>query len=122
MDARPLALFAVAAYLGSALLLPRQVADATHRAGAALSLALLAVLLRALRTRQLRGLDQVLPPLTLIESLLFQLIGAGFVLLSLTLLTGALFVEDLFGQHLVHKTVLSFAAWVVFGALLFGRW
>jgi ABC-type uncharacterized transport system permease subunit len=54
--------------------------------------------------------------------LLFQLIGAGFVLLSLTLLTGALFVEDLFGQHLVHKTVLSFAAWVVFGALLFGRW
>jgi len=44
------------------------------------------------------------------------------VLLTFTLLTGALFVGDLFGQHLIHKTVLSIIAWLVFGALLFGRW
>jgi len=44
------------------------------------------------------------------------------VLLTFTLLTGALFVDDLFGQHLIHKTVLSIVAWLVFGALLFGRW
>jgi ABC-type uncharacterized transport system permease subunit len=62
------------------------------------------------------------PPLTLVEGLLFQLIGAGFVLLSLTLITGILFVENLFAQHLAHKTILSIAAWSVFGSLLFGRW
>ena len=33
-----------------------------------------------------------------------------------------LFVDNLFAQHLVHKTVLSIAAWIVFGVLLFGRW
>lgn len=89
---------------------------------AALVAVMLAIQERALRTRQLGGLHEILPALTLIESLLFQLITAGFVLLSLTLLTGALFVEDLLGQHLVHKTVLSIAAWLTFGALLFGRW
>lgn len=89
---------------------------------AAVLAALLAVQERALRHRELGGWVRVLPPLTLTETLLFRLIGAGFVLLSLTLLSGALFVDSLFGQHLVHKTVLSIVAWLVFGALLYGRW
>ena len=38
------------------------------------------------------------------------------------MLTGVLFIHDWFAQHLVHKTVLTFAAWAVFGLLLFGRW
>jgi ABC-type uncharacterized transport system permease subunit len=83
---------------------------------------LLAIQERALRHRRYGGWLRALPPLTLAETLLFRLIGAGFVLLTLTLLTGILFVADLFGQHLVHKTVLSIAAWLVFGALLAGRW
>jgi ABC-type uncharacterized transport system permease subunit len=83
---------------------------------------LLAVQEHALRQRQIGGFTSALPPLTLTESLMFQLIAAGFVLLTLTLLSGVLFVENLFEQHLIHKTVLSFAAWFVFGALLFGRW
>ena len=33
-----------------------------------------------------------------------------------------LFVENLFAQHLVHKTVLSLLSWLVFGGLLLGRW
>jgi ABC-type uncharacterized transport system permease subunit len=53
---------------------------------------------------------------------MFQLIGAGFALLTLALVSGILFVENLFAQHLIHKTVLSLAAWAVFGVLLFGRW
>lgn len=77
---------------------------------------------RALRQRQFGPWLRALPPLTLTETLLFRLIAAGFVLLSLTLLTGALFVDNLFGQHLVHKTVLSIVAWLVFGVLLYGRW
>ncbi len=88
--------------------------------------ALLAILLalpeRALHRRQFEGLLRALPPLSLTEALMFRLIGAGFVLLTLTLITGILFVTNLFDQHLAHKTVLSIAAWIVFGALLFGRW
>ena len=37
------------------------------------------------------------------ETLLFRLIGSGFFLLSLAIATGALFIADLFAQHLVHK-------------------
>ena len=86
------------------------------------SVALLAFQERALRHRQFGALLRALPPLTLTETLLFRLIGAGFALLTLTLLTGILFVDDLFGQHLIHKTVLSIVAWIVFGVLLAGRW
>jgi ABC-type uncharacterized transport system permease subunit len=78
---------------------------------------------RALRRHRVdSGLLRALPPLTLTESLLFRLIAVGFVLLTLTLVTGVLFVDDLFAQHLVHKTVLSITSWLVFGLLLFGRW
>ncbi len=89
--------------------------------------ALLAVMLwlqeAALRRRQLDSpLLRWLPPLTELESLLFRTIAAGFVLLSAALLTGALFVDDLLAQHLMHKTVLSALSWLVFGALLYGRY
>lgn len=93
---------------------------------AALSVAaLLAIMLwlqeRALRRRQLASALRAFPPLTMLETLLFRLIGVGFALLTLALLAGVVFVEDLFAQHLMHKTVLSLLAWAVFGALLFGR-
>ncbi len=77
---------------------------------------------RALRTRRFSPLSRHLPPLTLTEQLLFRLIAAGFVLLTLTILTGALFVEDMMAQHLAHKTVLTLLSWLVFGVLLYGRW
>jgi ABC-type uncharacterized transport system permease subunit len=88
--------------------------------------ALLAVMLwvqeRALRRREIHGWLRALPPLVELESLLFRTIGVGFVLLTATLLTGVLFVEDLLDQHLVHKTVLSVLSWLLFGGLLLGRW
>ena len=64
----------------------------------------------------------MLPPLQVQESLLFQLIGIGFFMLSLSLVSGVIFIDDIFAQHLVHKTALSLVAWVVFGVLLWGRW
>lgn len=76
---------------------------------------------KALRSHQPGGLIRTLPPLRLMESLLFQLIGVGFTLLSLALLTGILFIEDMFAQHLVHKTILGGISWLVFGTLLWGR-
>ena len=77
---------------------------------------------RALRRRQFHGWLRALPPLTELEEVLFRTIAVGFVLLTLVLLTGVLFVEDLFAQHLVHKTVLSVLSWLAFGGLLLGRW
>ena len=93
-----------------------------------LSIAALLALLLSLQERALRlhkldsGLIRALPPLTMTEALLFRLIGTGFVFLTLTLVSGVLFVDDLFAQHLAHKTILSIASWLVFGTLLFGRW
>jgi ABC-type uncharacterized transport system permease subunit len=75
----------------------------------------------ALRTHRLSRWFSGAPPLVQVEQLLFQLIGAGFLLLTLALVTGVLFVEDMMAQHLAHKTVLSILAWLVFGVLLFGR-
>ncbi len=77
---------------------------------------------RALRRREFHRWLAALPPLTELESLLFRSIAVGFALLTATLLTGVLFVENLFAQHLVHKTVLSLLSWLAFGALLLGRW
>ena len=88
--------------------------------------ALLALMLwlqeRALRRHQFHGWLRALPPLTELESLLFRTIAVGFVLLTATLLTGLLFVENLLAQHLLQKTVLSVLSWLVFGGLLLGRW
>ena len=88
--------------------------------------ALLALMLwaqeRALRRRQLHGWLTVLPPLTQLEGLLFRSLTASFIVLSLALVTGVMFVENLLEQHLVHKTVLSVLSWIVLAVLLFGRW
>ncbi|MFT3805390.1 inner membrane protein YpjD [Arenimonas sp.] len=77
---------------------------------------------KALRKRQIHGWLRALPPLTQLEILLFRSLGAGFVLLTLALITGVLFVQDLLQQHLWHKTVLSILSWLVLLVLLFGRW
>ena len=74
-----------------------------------------------LRRHHLNRLIKTLPALETLEILLFQLITAGFVLLTFSLGTGLLFVNDLFAQHLAHKTILSIIAWLVFGTLLWGR-
>ena len=92
----------------------------------AFSIAALQAILLAVQDHQLHahrpgGLTRALPPLRTMESLLFQMIAIGFAILSLALLSGVLFLEDIFAQHLVHKTVLSLAAWLVFAILLWGR-
>ena len=75
-----------------------------------------------LRRHHLNPLVRSLPPLETLERLLFQLTALGFVLLTVSLLSGLAFVDDLFAQHLVHKTILSIMAWLIFGLLLWGRW
>jgi ABC-type uncharacterized transport system permease subunit len=77
---------------------------------------------RRLRSRQPLGWLKILTPVESVESGCFQSITAGFAVLTLALVTGAFFIENLFAQHLVHKVVLAIIAWVVFGILLLGRW
>ncbi len=82
---------------------------------------LLAVQDNHLRHHHPGGFVRALPPLQTMESLLFEMISLGFILLSVGLATGFLYLEDMFAQHLVHKTVLSIVAWIAFGVLLWGR-
>lgn len=91
-----------------------------------LTLASLQAVLLSLQNKHIHnhhptGIICLLPPLRHMENLLFQMIQLGFGLLSLALLTGFLFLEDIFAQHQVHKTVLSIVAWIVFGSLLLGH-
>jgi ABC-type uncharacterized transport system permease subunit len=81
-----------------------------------------AVIDHFLRHHQLNPLVKTLPALEVLESLLFQLITTGLLLLSVSLLSGLLFINDIFAQHLLHKTVLSIMAWLMFVLLLWGRW
>lgn len=74
-----------------------------------------------LRSRKPVGGLRVLPPLESLEGTMFQALVAGWIILSLALFSGFVFVDDLFAQHLVHKTILSCLAWGVFAALIFGR-
>ena len=92
------------------------------------TIASLHVLLMALLERRLHGGElpaalQKLPPLLTMETLLFRIIGAGFVLLTLTLVTGIAFSEELFGKALRfnHKAVFGILSWFIFAALLSGR-
>jgi ABC-type uncharacterized transport system permease subunit len=64
-----------------------------------------------------------LPPLMVLERLMFRVITTGFVALTLTLISGVLFSEEVFGRAMRfdHKTVFAIAAWLVFAVLLAGR-
>jgi ABC-type uncharacterized transport system permease subunit len=107
---------------------------AAHVAVALVSYALF--LVAALQALVLMGLEKRLhrrlpdpgaaglPPLLTLERFLFRLVTAGFVLLTLTLASGMLFSEQIFGKPVTfsHKPVFSVLGWLTFGALLWGRW
>lgn len=76
---------------------------------------------RQLRRAKVTKLSSLLPPLIATEQLLATLTMAGFLFLLLSIVSGFLFVENLFAQHLVHKTVLSLIATAIFGGLVLGR-
>ena len=92
-----------------------------------LAIAAVQAMLLAFHENQLRNKRptksiRLLPPMQVMENLLIQFIVIGFFLLSLSLSTGLVFVEDIFAQHLSHKVVFSIMAWLVFAIVLLGRW
>lgn len=76
---------------------------------------------RRLRSGQLSAVNHLFAPLETTERLLFAVTATGFTVLALSVVSGITFVEDLFAQHLVHKTSLSLLALLLFGILLLGR-
>ncbi len=79
---------------------------------------------RRLRRKQPAHLMQALPPMETMESLMFEMIRVGFILLTLTLISGFFFSDQLFGRPLSisHHSILALVAWLVFAILLLGRW
>lgn len=76
---------------------------------------------RRLHARKLSAANSLFAPLETTERLLFGIAGAGFAGLALSIISGLTFVDNLFAQHLAHKTVFSILALIVFGSLLAGR-
>ncbi|MCX2981797.1 cytochrome C biogenesis protein [Halieaceae bacterium IMCC14734] len=74
-----------------------------------------------LRHRHPIGLVQILPPLQVMEKILFEMLWAGLLLLTLSIGSGMVFLENMFAQQLAHKTVLSICAWALFAVLLWGH-
>lgn len=68
------------------------------------------------------GLGKFAASLQDMESLLFDMLIAGFALLTVALGFGFFTVEHFFAQHLAHKTAFSIISWFVYGSLLLGRY
>lgn len=71
-----------------------------------------------LRKHNILAIANYFPPLQTLENWLVRLLLIGFTLLSISLLTGLFYLEDMFAQHQVHKTILSIFAWMVFAVFL----
>lgn len=85
--------------------LHRPVEQAEHRSG----------LSRALES---------LPPLLVQEHILFRLIWFGFIMLTLTVITGSIVSMGIshYPLPMDHKTIFTLLAWITFGVLLLGRY
>jgi ABC-type uncharacterized transport system permease subunit len=77
---------------------------------------------RQLHNHNVTGFSSVMPPLQTMETILFSFLWAGFIILSAAIATGFIYVEDLFAQHLAHKTAFSILAWCFYAGLLVGHY
>jgi ABC-type uncharacterized transport system permease subunit len=75
-----------------------------------------------LKHKRMTGILRVMPPLQTMDRLLFEMLAVGVFLLTLSITSGFLFIDDLFVQQLAHKTVFTILAWTTFVILLIGHW
>ena len=77
----------------------------------------------ALKTKHLGRLFTMLPPLEALEETLFLMVRIGFLLLTLSIVTGGFHSFQQLGVvfALNHKVIFTWATWLIFGALLLGR-
>lgn len=92
---------------------------------AALMTAALQSILLGFQDKQLKRLDsgfyRLLPPLETMERLLIAMLWIGTALLTLAILTGLLFLDDMFAQRVAHHTVLTTLSWCVYVGFLLGH-
>lgn len=74
-----------------------------------------------LKHKQVSLLHSSLPPLMIVERIFFRLLLIGTTILTLSLISGFVFLDDMFAQHQAHKTLLSLIAWLLFSILLLGH-
>lgn len=91
-----------------------------------LTIATLQALLLSFQDYQLKhkhttGIVQLLPPLQTMEALMFQLLWAGEILLTILIISGLVYTEDLVEQNQAHTMAFSLIAWVIYAVLLWGR-
>ncbi len=82
---------------------------------------LLAYQNRQLKSKHFHGMMGILPPLQTMETLLFDIVWAGFLFLTLSIVTGVIYIDDIFIQKLSHKTVFSVLSWIIYAVLLGGH-
>ena len=91
-----------------------------------LAIASVQALLLAYQTQKLKskhpaGIMGLMPPLQTMETLMFELVWSGMAFLTLSIITGAIYIENIFAQNLSHKTVFSMLSWIIYAILLWGR-
>ena len=63
-----------------------------------------------------------MPPLMTLERKFFHITQVGYFLLTLTLITGAIYIDNIFDRHNIHKVIFSLIAWGVYSTLLWGHY
>lgn len=74
-----------------------------------------------IRNKHPGGLARLLPPLQTMETLLFELLWVGQILLTAVMVTGIVQIQSLSAQHLPHKIVFTACSWCTYAILLWGR-
>ncbi len=75
-----------------------------------------------LKAKNVMAVNPNLPPLLKVERQLFNIILIGNALLTITLLSGYLFLDDMFAKGVAHKSILSLIAWFIYSTLLWGHY
>ncbi|WP_299022103.1 inner membrane protein YpjD [uncultured Photobacterium sp.] len=75
-----------------------------------------------LKSKKSLMINPNIPPLMMVERQLFKIILVGNSLLTVTLITGFIFIQDMLAQGKLHKAVLSLLAWCVYSVLLWGHY
>ncbi|TDQ59606.1 ABC-type uncharacterized transport system permease subunit [Mesocricetibacter intestinalis] len=71
--------------------------------------------------KKMMMVSPIVPPLMTVERHFFTVMLTGEILLTLTLISGALYLADFFGIQNIQKAIFSFIAWFIFAILLIGH-
>lgn len=71
-----------------------------------------------LKHHKAKALSSNLPPLMTVEAYFFRLLTVGTGVLTLAIVSGFIFLDNMFATGQMHKTVLSITAWLTFNCII----